>query len=177
MSIRAKFNFQSRILKRLLFLCVSAGLSSCDGITVPTGVDTKRDDSFVTSVNSDVLDVKPEKIIDIIKEQQALYVKNSDGIYANQCFTDSDLVRFNAKGILVIVGENLRKSGEFHSVALVINKMNTVDRQKLLLRAQNTFKPTWAELGKISSEGQTDAGQTAEKLIAQAIVDLISAQQ
>jgi hypothetical protein len=33
-------------------------------------------------------------------------------------------------------------------------------------------KKTWAELGEITIEGQTDAGQQAEKMIAQAVVEL-----
>lgn len=118
--------------------------------------------------------VSPAKILEIIKEQQSLFVKKSYGEYSLQCFTDSDLQIFISKGVIGTVKENLLKSNEFLAIVIAIKEMNPIERQKLLVRAQNTFKPTWAELGKISPDGQTDSGQTAEKLIAKSIVDLFS---
>jgi len=118
--------------------------------------------------------VSPDKILEIIKEQQSFFVKKSYGEYSSQCFTDSDLQIFFSKGVIGTVKENLLKNNEFLAIVLAIKEMNPVERQTLLVRAQNTFKPTWAELGRISSDGQTDAGQTAEKLIAKSIVDLFN---
>jgi hypothetical protein len=46
-------------------------------------------------------------------------------------------------------------------------------REKLLNEGMNTYKPTWALRKEISPNGQTEAGQKAERLIAEAIVDLV----
>jgi len=43
----------------------------------------------------------------------------------------------------------------------------------LLEACTKPLHPTWAQLGKISPEGQTDAGQKAEIMIATAVVDLV----
>jgi hypothetical protein len=40
-------------------------------------------------------------------------------------------------------------------------------------KCKTTYKKTWAELGQITSKGQTTAGQKAEKMIASAVADLI----
>jgi hypothetical protein len=51
--------------------------------------------------------------------------------------------------------------------------MDATKRQNLLDRASTTYKQTWAEMGKVGPEGQTDAGQTAERLIAEAVVEKV----
>jgi|GEM_PF-3549005 hypothetical protein len=113
-----------------------------------------------------------DKIIDIIKEQQTIFVKESYGENANQCFTDIDLQKFMAKEVPNTIRNNLQKSNEYLAIVIALKNMDPVKRQQLLSNAQNTFKPTWGEMGRISREGQTDAGQSAEKLIAASIVDL-----
>ena len=48
--------------------------------------------------------------------------------------------------------------------------MDSNDQEQLFDSCLNTYRPTWAQLGKISREGQT--GQMAEKLIAESIVNI-----
>ena len=43
----------------------------------------------------------------------------------------------------------------------------------LLFALEKIFKPTWEEIGYINKEGQTEAGQIAEKMISKSIVGLI----
>jgi hypothetical protein len=123
-------------------------------------------------LNTRVPNVPPGKIFDIIRDQQNFFVKESYGTDAYQCFTDDDLQNFLKKGVPQIIRDNLQKSNEYLAIIMAIKEMDAIKRQELLNHAQNSFKPTWGELGHISREGQTDAGQTAEKLIANSIVDL-----
>jgi hypothetical protein len=134
--------------------------------------DEKTTSSTISdSIHKKVI-ISPDRIIGIIKEQQSIYVKESIGQMDYQCFTESDLQNFISKNIPNVIKLNLQKSNEYLTVVLAIKEMDPVARQNLLMSAQSTFKPTWEELGEISKKGQTEAGQNAEKLIAQAIVDL-----
>lgn len=114
------------------------------------------------------------RLIEIIKAQQSIYVKESWGTEAYQCFTDDDFSTFKDSNIPSKINEELKNDNEFISLVFVIKKMPPNDRQKLLTLAKSTYKRTWDEMGRISREGQTDTGQKAEKLIAKGIVDLIS---
>jgi hypothetical protein len=67
----------------------------------------------------------------------------------------------------------LRKDKEFTNVVLALKASPPHEQQKLLDAALNTRRPTWAELGRIDRQGQTEAGQEAEKMIAEAIVNLV----
>jgi len=116
---------------------------------------------------------KPEKLISIIQEQQRKNVKESWGELAHQCFTDDDLARFVQNRRIEQITESLKRNPEFLDVVLAIRQMEPSERKKLLISADKPLRPTWAELGRISREGQTEAGQKAEKMIATAIVKLV----
>ena len=124
--------------------------------------------------NGQPVEVKanPEKIIEIIKEQQRLYVKESSGELAAQSFTERDLQEFRERNITKQITDNLRRNGDFLEVVLAIKQMTPGEQQRLFDQASRTYKPTWTELGKISREGQTGAGQQAERMVADAIVAL-----
>jgi hypothetical protein len=62
----------------------------------------------------------------------------------------------------------------FIDLIISIKGMTPTDRQALLERCSKIAKPTWGDLGTISSEGQTDAGTEAELLISKAIVTKIN---
>jgi hypothetical protein len=126
------------------------------------------------TISNNNIKVSPDKLISIIKEQQNLYVKESTGTMDYQCFTDRDMQNFIDKNVPNIIRTNLLKSNEYLSVIIVVKRMDPINRQNLLQLAQNTFKPTFAEFGGISKKGQaqTEAGQNAEKMIAQAVTDL-----
>lgn len=118
-------------------------------------------------------EVKAEELIEIIKEQQRLNVRESYGEMAYQCFSDDDLGRFIQAKVPDRVIENLKKDNQFIEVVLAIKKLSSNERQKLLDESLNTYKPTWAQLGKISRDGQTEAGQKAERMISETIVNLV----
>ena len=122
----------------------------------------------------------PRKLIEIIKSQQEDKVGDSWGVYAYQCFTQDKLDDFVKSGKTRQVTEQLKKDDEFIEVVLAIKAMSPSDRQKLFDLAQNTYRKTWGELGLDPAKspeselrkGQTDAGQRAEKLVSEAIVNL-----
>jgi predicted small secreted protein len=116
---------------------------------------------------------KPEQLISIIQEQQRKNVKESWGELAYQCFTDDDLARFIKNKRTEQIRESLKRDPEFLDVVLAIRQMEPSERKKLLISADKPLRPTWAELGRISREGQTEAGQEAERMIATAIVKLV----
>lgn len=119
-------------------------------------------------------EVKPDELVKLIKEQQATYVKESWGTYDYQCFTDNDLNNFINSRIPERIANNLRSDNHFIDIVLSIKRMPPSEWQELKKVSLNTYKPTWGQLGSISREGQTEAGQKAEKMIAKAIVDLAS---
>jgi hypothetical protein len=83
------------------------------------------------------------------------------------------LDEFKKKATDKIVTNKLRHNGEFLEVVLAIKQMSLSEQQKLLDQALGTYKPTWAARGPISHEGQTEAGQEAERIIAGAVVELV----
>ena len=116
---------------------------------------------------------KANQLITIIKEQQRKNVKESWGELAYQCFTDDDLARFIKNKRIEQIIESLKRDPNFLDVVSAIRQMKPSERKKLLHAADKPLRPTWAELGRISREGQTEAGQEAEKMIATAIVKLV----
>jgi hypothetical protein len=117
--------------------------------------------------------VKPDQLIDIIKEQQRIHVKESFGVEAYQSYTYKDLEKFAQSRTPEIIAQKLKNDSEFIDIVLAIKQMPSAERQKLLELGVNTFKKTWAQTGKIDPAGQTEAGQTAEKMIAESIVNLV----
>lgn len=116
---------------------------------------------------------KSWELIDIIKQQQRNNVRESYGILAGQCFTDEDLDRFNAAGVARTIAEKLKQDKQFIEVVSAIKKMDPSERQKLLNTCLQTYHQTWQQLRRISSAGQTEAGQQAEREIAEAIVNAV----
>jgi hypothetical protein len=116
----------------------------------------------------------PNSLIDVIKKVQNERVKESYGELEGQNFSDRDLASFLKNGTIADIKDSLKKDGEFLDVVLAIKSMSMTDRQKLLTKARTTYKPTWVELGRVDRvAGQTAAGQKAERMIAEAIVNLV----
>lgn len=116
---------------------------------------------------------KPEELISIIQEQQKKNVRESWGELAHQCFTDNDLARFVENKTTERITDSLKRAPRFLDVVLAIRKMQPGGRSALLISADKPLRRTWTELGSISREGQTEAGQDAERMIATAIVNLV----
>jgi ribosomal protein S18 len=116
---------------------------------------------------------QPELLIIIIKREQHDNVRESYGEQRGQNFSEEDFARFVKEGKVADITVHLKTDREFLDVVLAIKRMPASDRQKLLDKGSSTHKQTWSEIGKISPEGQTDAGQKAERKIAEAIVNLV----
>jgi hypothetical protein len=116
---------------------------------------------------------KPEELIPIIQERQRNNVRESWGELAHQCFTDNDLARFVQNNATERITESLKREPEFLDVVLAVRQMEPSKRKTLLISADKPLRRTWAEMGRISREGQTEAGQEAERRIATAIVNLV----
>jgi hypothetical protein len=109
-------------------------------------------------------------IVQIIKKAQAAKVRESWGENPNQCFTDIDLKAFHRDNVPKIIAENLRQDARFLKLVASMKNLSAVQVQDVLDTGAKTYKPTWAQIGRIDRQGQTDAGQTAEREIAEAIV-------
>lgn len=115
--------------------------------------------------------VNPSNLERIIRNQQKSNIKVSHS--ENNCFTYEDLETFkNQKKHNQIVA-SLMDDNSFIDLIISIKHLTPTDRQALLDRCAKISRPTWGDLGKISSDGQTDAGNEAELLIAEAIVNKV----
>jgi len=111
------------------------------------------------------------KLEDIIKSKHSQYVKTSYS--ESNCFTDADLEKFRNNKIPNQIVADLMKNNAFIDLIISIKGISPTDRQELLERCSKIAKLTWANLGKVSPNGQTEAGNQAELLISEAIVNKI----
>lgn len=112
------------------------------------------------------------KLSQIIKKQQKRYVKESCGTLDYQCFTEKDLERFKGNRTTTVVTNSLQQDISFWRVILWLKNLPTERKENMFEQAKETYKPTWAELGEVSCKGQTQAGQEAERMIADAVEKL-----
>lgn len=125
--------------------------------------------------------VDTESLIKIIKDKQHEKIGDSTGTLDYQCFTDAKLAAFDKGNVPAQVVADLKKNATFIQLALAIRAMEPAARQDLLQRAANTFRPPWSQLGidpatssmEKKLTGQTNAGSTAEREIAEAIANLV----
>jgi hypothetical protein len=111
-------------------------------------------------------------LTEIVKQEQKKNVRESFGEKASECFTDVNLKAFHDSNTVSGIVRRLRRDPAFLAVVDKIRTLSEGQRTDVLASAESTYKPTWAELGRIDRLGQTDAGQAAEKEIAQGIVAL-----
>ncbi len=136
------------------------------------------DVSVQTNYSEKVIEQETEKIdpyelIKIIKEKQSRHVKQSYGTQAYESFTENDLKRFEEANIPLKIKRELKKDSRFLNIILSIKKLSPSGRQELVELAFSTYKRTWGEIGRISKDGQTDAGQLAEKMVSMEITNLV----
>lgn len=113
------------------------------------------------------------RLVAVIRQQQRLHVRESWGEEDWQCFTWTNLRDFQAGNAPGTVVDVLNADPQFGQLVGEIGAMSASARTYLLARALRTYKPTWAQLGRVTPAGQTDAGQTAEQEIARAVVGLV----
>ena len=119
----------------------------------------------------DRLPIKPQSILNIITIKQERHVRKSYD--KEDCFTDNDLDIFRNSDRLTRIAKNLKANETFQKIANEIAQLPEESWQKLHTQAKATHSMTWEELGKMGSGGQTDAGQKAEKLVGQTVIDLV----
>jgi hypothetical protein len=108
----------------------------------------------------------------IIEQQIRANVRESFGELTGQCFSDADLDRFTRDKVAQGIVAQLKTNSRFLATVEKVRAMPPDARSAYLKRCRLPLHKTWAELGSISSKGQTDAGQRAELMISNAIVDL-----
>ncbi|MEW6211318.1 MAG: hypothetical protein AB1631_23335 [Acidobacteriota bacterium] len=123
----------------------------------------------------DPSEIKPETLREIIQAEQRRNVRESYGELAHECFTDIDLKEFLSEGRAAKIAARLKTSKRFLASVDTVKAMPEIERKRFLNSLRAPLRRTWAEMGRISSEGQTIAGQRAELAIANAIVDLVEA--
>jgi hypothetical protein len=118
-------------------------------------------------------------IITKIQQLQRQHVKLSYSI--TNCYTDVDFKKFQRDGITGQITRQLRTDRGFLNIVSSLNRMSPDALTAILDSATNTYKKTWAALGFDPAttprqellKGQTDAGSEAERLIAEAVVNLV----
>jgi hypothetical protein len=113
------------------------------------------------------------KAIELVKRVQREHVRESFGEAGHECFTDDNLEEFQRNRIPETICDRLSINDGFIELVKDITNLEAREKSSILKELRTVYKPTWAEIGRISPEGQTDAGQEAERQIANAIADLI----
>jgi hypothetical protein len=112
-----------------------------------------------------------ESVLRVVRTIQDELVKES--IDQHNCFTNEDYAAFKSDEITKKVVQRLENDDIFRAIARTIAGFDTANRNQINNEARLSFKKTWAQLGKITPQGQTEAGQKAEREIAIAIADLL----
>jgi ribosomal protein S18 len=152
----------SNIKRSNVILFIFLMTCSCEIFDLCSGIDCE----FKGKISS-------EDLISVIKYYQEKHVRKSYGTYAYQCFTSDDYTSFCNDKITEKIRSELKRSKLLDKLVNEIGKLGESERTQLLNKGLTTYQPTWSELGRISEEGQTVAGQQAQKEIAATIVNLM----
>lgn len=117
-----------------------------------------------------------EELFNYIKENQSRYVKLSTGYFDYNCFTDIDLNNFHGNEVPKQITDKLQSDSKFLALVMVIKNLNSDQWQKLKSDALLLYRPTFGDVGGVKTDGsaQSVAGQQAEKIVAETIVNLVS---
>jgi hypothetical protein len=110
----------------------------------------------------------------ITQKQQKANVRESFGELAHECFTWDDLNKFVRAKTAEQIARRLQGDADFIRIVTALRALSPTERSVVLEACRKPFRPTWAQLGRISSAGTTVAGQMAEQMIADAIVKMAS---
>lgn len=113
------------------------------------------------------------ELLEVIRTQQALYIRASWGVEASQNFSAADLEEFHSKQMRTKIADELKADPRFQALALAIRLLPATERDNILRDAATNYRSTWIKIGKIDPLGQTEAGQQAERELAEAIVKLV----
>jgi hypothetical protein len=120
---------------------------------------------------------RPVDLLDVVKEQQMRYVRESTGTGGDQCFTDDDLTQLLREGRPQKVASALSSDVRFLAIVEAIRALTKDEQSDLLAKARSVGRPTWREMGFIDPQGRgtTEAGREAEALLAKSIINLVQA--
>lgn len=121
------------------------------------------------------------KLVVIIEQQQRVYVGESSGLEAPDNFTTVRLDLFIRNGTVDEIVESLKVDPEFRKVVEDIRAMPPQERETVLREGGVAYSKTWEQLNldpiidtpEDLRRGQTRAGQTAQRMIAEGIVNLV----
>ena len=113
----------------------------------------------------------PEGLTALIQAAQSSEVRESCGVWAHEAVTDIDLENFKREGVARKVAERVRTSEAFQGIVVALRAMDPEKREIFLLSCRRPLRQTFAQAGKIQCGLQTDAGQTEERMVADAIVE------
>lgn len=109
----------------------------------------------------------------IIKTEQRTFVRESWGENAHESFTDAERKAFIESHQLETILARLERNNEFLDVILALKRLPPAEKQRVLESCRKPLHQTWAQMGRISRDGQTQAGQDTELMIANGIVDVV----
>lgn len=112
-------------------------------------------------------------IVKLLKNAQRQNVRESFGKWDGQCFTDRDYDAFRRSERPQLIARNLTGNRKFICAVIALKAMPDPGRVRFIEDCRRPLRPTWAQLGRISREGQTVAGQQAELEIADAVADTV----
>ncbi len=133
-------------------------------------IDIEKKDELINDKDAEKL------LIQLIIEQQKLFVRQSYGESATECFTWDDLDRFKQENTIAKIQRNLEENNKFRDLVSMLIELPDRKRRDIFQKGKCVFKKNWGELGEITIAGQTDAGQKTKKMIADTIVELAKEQ-
>lgn len=109
------------------------------------------------------------KMVAFVKREQSMVVGESRSDF--DCFTDVDLQFFRqSNGPCQQIAAALTEDMVFIKLLGEIRTLDSNAQKRIFSKATATYKPTWRQLGRISSQGQTVSGQQAERMVASTVV-------
>jgi hypothetical protein len=109
---------------------------------------------------------------EIVQNVQRAMVRESWGEDSASCFTDLDLQEMRRSGLLNRLADRLRTDKVFLEALEKLRALPADERARALRESRVPMRQRWDQIGEISRRGTTIAGQQAEVMIANRIVDL-----
>lgn len=106
-----------------------------------------------------------------VAAQQRRFVRESVNDW--NCFTWVDLQILQEQVALGHIAELIEEDPEFKVVCDAMKRLSPAEREGVYSAALQIFPPTWAQQRFIGPPGQTNAGQQADKLIGQLVVQRV----
>jgi hypothetical protein len=114
---------------------------------------------------------KPAKLVEVVRAAQHENVRESYGLWANECVTDLDLADFTRSGKAARIADELSRAKAFLDAVSELKALDQGAREAVYAEARKPLRPTWEQQGRRPNrDGQTEAGQREEILIAAEVV-------